>query len=888
MASDTHDRDHHRRRRADRLRPDVPHRRGRHARARPPGAAAAARDPAGHARRRGRRARAAGLRVPAAGRRRRDRRPARRLRRLRHRAPRRRAPARTGHGARRPPRGERRHLRPAGRGDQRARRRRRARRRGGQPRQHERAHRRGIRPRRARRPLHARSPASTTTAPSASSPRRSTRAPTTSRTSRSGATTRRRSSPMSRTRPSRGVPVIDALAERLGGTSGRDGLARRRLHPARRQARGRDHRGARLVVGRLGGERGDRACARRAARDGRRWTSAAVVSRGEYGVPEGLVCSFPVTSAARLRLPHRGGPRPRRPRPGAVRASVAELVAERDAVRDLGAAVAAMECARHRSSRSSSSRSRRPSRRSVEDRRAAAPALVGIAVSLLPFVPAIEVDPELILVGVLPPLLYSAAVSLPAIEFRRDFGPIAGLSVLLVMFSSVALAFFFIAADPRIWARLRARARRDPEPHRRRGHLDREASRRFAARRDDARGREPAQRRDRRWCSCADVAAVAVAITAASTPRGAAFLAGVRVGRARRGRGRRHRRLAEPAPARARPQPRRQHGARLRRAVHRLSADRGARRLGTRRGGRGRHRDRPGRRPVVHAGAAHVGRAELAHDRARARGRRVPADGPRAQGDRRAERRGPQRPRHRPRLAAAALAIIMVVRAAYVSLLVWLQSRRAPRPAAQRLESIQRAHRRDRAREPPDPDAAAAEARAARERPRAAGAARTAAVGHARAGHARPQRPRLLPGVAARLEARRDHRLGRHARRRDARRRPDPAPRRHRERPLLVFIAFLVAVGSLMLQGLHPAVGRAAAAARRHGRRRQLDKRAVRASTTSCARPRHPRLDRSGAAPPRRHRRSRDELVDASAPHGRPARRGHEPRHATRSSCGSR
>src|SRR6187431_150249 len=73
---------------------------------------------------------------------------------------------------------------------------------------------------------------------------------------------------------------------------------------------------------------------------------------------------------------------------------------------------------------------------------------VGIVVSLLPFVPAIEVDPELILVGVLPPLLYSAAVSLPAIEFRRDFGPIAGLSVLLVLFSSVALALFFNALIP--------------------------------------------------------------------------------------------------------------------------------------------------------------------------------------------------------------------------------------------------------------------------------------------------------------------------------------------------------------------------------------------------------------------------------------------------------
>jgi CPA1 family monovalent cation:H+ antiporter len=76
--------------------------------------------------------------------------------------------------------------------------------------------------------------------------------------------------------------------------------------------------------------------------------------------------------------------------------------------------------------------------------------IIGLAISLLPFMPAIEVDPEIILVGVLPPLLYSAAVSLPAIEFRRDFGPIAGLSVLLVVASTAALAFFFTLVLPGI------------------------------------------------------------------------------------------------------------------------------------------------------------------------------------------------------------------------------------------------------------------------------------------------------------------------------------------------------------------------------------------------------------------------------------------------------
>lgn len=74
--------------------------------------------------------------------------------------------------------------------------------------------------------------------------------------------------------------------------------------------------------------------------------------------------------------------------------------------------------------------------------------LIGVGVGLLPFVDVPEIDPELILVGVLPPLLYSAAVALPAIEFRRDFGPIAGLSFLLVLLSSVALGVFFLLVIP--------------------------------------------------------------------------------------------------------------------------------------------------------------------------------------------------------------------------------------------------------------------------------------------------------------------------------------------------------------------------------------------------------------------------------------------------------
>ncbi|MFG6402249.1 cation:proton antiporter [Microbacterium sp. P04] len=73
---------------------------------------------------------------------------------------------------------------------------------------------------------------------------------------------------------------------------------------------------------------------------------------------------------------------------------------------------------------------------------------IGLGVSLLPFVPAVDVPPDVILVGILPPLLYSAAVQLPAVEFRRDFGPIGGLSVLLVVVSSIVLGVFFAWVIP--------------------------------------------------------------------------------------------------------------------------------------------------------------------------------------------------------------------------------------------------------------------------------------------------------------------------------------------------------------------------------------------------------------------------------------------------------
>ncbi|OAH51871.1 cation:proton antiporter [Microbacterium oleivorans] len=73
---------------------------------------------------------------------------------------------------------------------------------------------------------------------------------------------------------------------------------------------------------------------------------------------------------------------------------------------------------------------------------------VGVGGSFLPMFDDFVLDPEWILLGILPPLLYSAAVSMPAMHFRREFGAIAGLSVFLVIGTALALGLFFMIAIP--------------------------------------------------------------------------------------------------------------------------------------------------------------------------------------------------------------------------------------------------------------------------------------------------------------------------------------------------------------------------------------------------------------------------------------------------------
>ena len=79
----------------------------------------------------------------------------------------------------------------------------------------------------------------------------------------------------------------------------------------------------------------------------------------------------------------------------------------------------------------------------ISDRLGIAPPLilmlVGVGISFLPFVQSIVIQPEWILEGVLPPLLYATAIAMPTVDLRRDFSAIGGLSVILVVISAVLL-----------------------------------------------------------------------------------------------------------------------------------------------------------------------------------------------------------------------------------------------------------------------------------------------------------------------------------------------------------------------------------------------------------------------------------------------------------------
>ncbi|MFE6892465.1 cation:proton antiporter [Streptomyces sp. NPDC057694] len=76
--------------------------------------------------------------------------------------------------------------------------------------------------------------------------------------------------------------------------------------------------------------------------------------------------------------------------------------------------------------------------------------VVGIALSFVPGVPVVQLDPDWVLAGVLPPLLYSSAVNMPAQDFRRDIKAIGGLAVLLVAVSTLGAGWLLHLLMPDI------------------------------------------------------------------------------------------------------------------------------------------------------------------------------------------------------------------------------------------------------------------------------------------------------------------------------------------------------------------------------------------------------------------------------------------------------
>ncbi|WP_326567113.1 Na+/H+ antiporter [Amycolatopsis rhabdoformis] len=66
--------------------------------------------------------------------------------------------------------------------------------------------------------------------------------------------------------------------------------------------------------------------------------------------------------------------------------------------------------------------------------------VVALGVALIPGVPRIELEPELILTVVLPPLLYSTSLDSSLTNFRANLRPIIGLGVVLVVVTAVVVA----------------------------------------------------------------------------------------------------------------------------------------------------------------------------------------------------------------------------------------------------------------------------------------------------------------------------------------------------------------------------------------------------------------------------------------------------------------
>ncbi|CAD6006996.1 sodium:proton antiporter [Agreia sp. COWG] len=74
--------------------------------------------------------------------------------------------------------------------------------------------------------------------------------------------------------------------------------------------------------------------------------------------------------------------------------------------------------------------------------------IVGVGISFLPSFPELHIEGELVLDVVLPPILYAAAISVPVMDFRRNFSTITSLSVVLVIVTAFGTGFLLFTMLP--------------------------------------------------------------------------------------------------------------------------------------------------------------------------------------------------------------------------------------------------------------------------------------------------------------------------------------------------------------------------------------------------------------------------------------------------------
>src|SRR5881396_586968 len=72
----------------------------------------------------------------------------------------------------------------------------------------------------------------------------------------------------------------------------------------------------------------------------------------------------------------------------------------------------------------------------------------GLALAVVPGLPSVELDPEVIFLVFVPPLLYRAALTTPFRELRRNLRPISLLGIGLVLATMCAVAWAAHTAIP--------------------------------------------------------------------------------------------------------------------------------------------------------------------------------------------------------------------------------------------------------------------------------------------------------------------------------------------------------------------------------------------------------------------------------------------------------